>query len=107
MDVDEADVAADSADEDAGEELVFSHTPLPDTNRQQDNPRHNTPEEYPLLLGGAADVEAAADITHPTRTNAGTIGMRVTAADSMCPGGTLAKLALRAKTATRRDTRAR
>ena len=44
VDMDEADVAADSADEDAGEELVFSHTPLPRISRQQDNPRHNTPE---------------------------------------------------------------
>ena len=104
MGVGVADVDADSADEDAGGELVFNPIPLPDTNRRGGNARHNTLEEYPLLWGGAVAVEEAADETRPIRTNAGTIGTHATAVVLMCPDGTTVKPAPRAGMTTRRGT---
>ena len=102
-DVDEEDMDADNAAEDAtgAGVLVSSQIPLPITNRG------NSMEEYPHLREGAADAAEPA-LTRPTNTSVGTTGMRATAADLMCPDGTLAQHARgRARPATMMPTNAK
>ena len=102
-DVDEEDVDADSAAVDAtgAGVLVSSQIPLPITNRG------SIMEEYPHLREGAADAEEPA-LTRPTNTSVGITGMLATAADLMCPDGTLAQHARgRARPATMMDTTAK